>query len=377
MPSFRLRDTFLLVATLAVAFFSACVEEDVEGRVVPIGEKESYALSDTAILYVMTGDTANVQVQFRLDADTVAGTDIQLLFGQTEQAEEFFYSYSSDAYINNINWSGPYLSYSTSNYDGLRRSEVVDIVKGKYVIAGTAPSSEAAPVVEHNFSVRDFAEPADGMYIVISRPLDDNTSLFWSGYTAKPQKATPNVKSEKTPWRLHRAQPLERGANAGRWYIQLADGRYLRRSGNRLAPLALTTCPTRQQATAWNIQQIIPHFNLWTLHTDITGTSDFYGLFCGKNNALAIGVSALDTYSFLSAPVTLQFRAKDEVVHTMPSSWGCYVALPDAAEAAVPDSETTFIGWNTVEGQVEGYLAPGTYVEADNTTYYAIFVKTE
>ena len=356
--------------------FSACLEEDVEGRVVPIGDKESYAVSDTAILYVMTGDTARVQVQFNLDADTVTSTDLQLLFEQAEQAEEFFNSYSFDNEINNINWNGPFISYSTSNYNGLHRTDIVNIVKGKYVISGSKDMDHVSDV-EHDFCVRDFTEPSDGMYILLSRPYDDNSTLFWSGSSATPQSARSSTKSEKNPWRLHRAQSVERNAVAGRWYIQLSNGRYLRRSGNRLAPLALTTCATQQQATAWNVQQIIRGFNLWTLHTDITGTSDFYGLFCGKKNALDIGISALDTYSFLSAPVSLAFMSKDETIYTINAFWGCKVVLPDADEAGIQSGETTFIGWNTAENQVEGYLSPGTIVEADNTTYYAVFVKTE
>ena len=65
----------LPVFLLAAAGFSSCLEEEMQGRVVPIGDKESYTVSDTAILYVMTGDTARVQVQFNLDADTVTGAD--------------------------------------------------------------------------------------------------------------------------------------------------------------------------------------------------------------------------------------------------------------------------------------------------------------
>ncbi len=365
---------------LAAALFSSCVEEEVSGRVIPIGDKESYSVSDTAIFYVMTGDTARVQVQFDLDADTVTGVDIQLVFEQPDQAEDFFASYSNDTEIDNINYDGAYISYTTSNYDGLHRSEIINILKGKYVI--NEKQTDAVTDTPHDFAARAFNTPADGMYVIVSRPpLYDNTTLFWSGCSAKPQKSKSSTRSETNPWRLYRAKSLERNS-AGRWYIQLSNGRYLRRSGNRLAPLALTTCAIPQQATAWNLQQVIAGFNLWTLHTDITSTSDFYGLTCGKDNVLDVGVNTLDTYSFLASPVALQFLAKDKVVGTIETHWGCYTVLPsydtDIAKSGVDiDEETTFIGWNTVADQVEGYLAPGTIVEADNTTYYAIFVKSE
>ena len=360
--------------------FSSCVEEELGGRVIPIGDKESYAASDTAILYIITGDTAKVQVQFNLNADTVSSVDIQLIFEQTEQAESFFASYSTDNEIDNINYDGAFISYSTSNYDGLHRSDIISILKGKYVIA--EKQTDAVSDTPHDFTSKAFTEPADGMYIVASRPLDDNSTLYWSGCSAKPQTATTSPqRSETNPWRLLRAKSAERGSG-GRWLIQLSNGRYLRRSGNRLIPLALTTCSMPQQATAWNLQQVIQRFNLWTLHTDITSTSDFYGLLCGKNNTLNVGVNALDTYSFLASPVTIQFQVKDEAVQAIETHWGTFVTLPawddnlTNSKADVPEG-TTFIGWNTIPDQIDGYLVPGSVVEADNTTYYAVFVKTE
>ena len=355
------------------------MEEEVGGRVIPLGDKESYTVSDTAIVYVIAGDTARVQVQFNIEADTVTGADVQLIFEQPGQADDFFASYSTDTEIDNISFDGVFISYSTSNYDGLHRSEVINILKGKYVIA--EKQTDVVSDTPHDFISKAFTEPADGMYVIASRPLDDNSTLFWSGCTAKPQKATTSSRrSETNPWRLLRAKSMERGPG-GRWLIQLSNGRYLRRSGNRLIPLALTTCSMPQQATAWNLQQVINSFNLWTMHADITSTSDFYGIVCGKNNALDIGVNTLDTYSFLASPVTLQFQVKGETVQTIETHWGCYVALPAWGDAAKSNADipegTTFIGWNTTADQVDGYLVPGTVVEADNTTYYAVFVKSE
>jgi len=358
---------------------SSCLnlEEEMMGRVIPIGDKETYTVEDTAIFYVMTGDTAKVQVQFNLDteADTIIGTNVQLLFTQTEEAEEFYSSYASDADINDINFNSNYLSYSTSNYNGLRTSEVTSILKGKYVIT-SSKSSGTTTKEAHEFSEQAFSEPADGMYVLLSRPYDGKSNLFWNGCSSKPQSAETDTRSDRTPWRLIKAQSQERRLS-GRWYIQLDDGRYLRRSGDRLAPLALTTCNSIEQATAWNMQQVIEQFNLWTLHTDITTSSDFYGITCGKNNALSLVVSGLDTYSLLSSPVALHFQSKDSITYTLPSAWGTFVSLPDAEEAGISSNESSFIGWNTVENQVEGYLIPGTIVEADNATYHAVFVKTE
>ncbi len=374
---YRLSKRLLPALMLAAVVFASCVEE-VGGRVIPIGDKESYAVSDTAILYVMTGDTARVQVQFNLDADTVTSVDIQLIFEKAAQAEDFFASYSTDSEIDNINYDGSFISYTTSNYNGLHRSEIINILKGKYVIS--EKQTDAVSDTPHDFTPRAFAAPADGMYVILSRPLDDNSTLFWCGSTTKSQTAKGTVRSEVNPWRLFRAKSSERNA-AGRWLIQLSNGRYLRRSGNRLAPLALTTCAMPHQATAWNLQQVINNFNLWTLHTDITSTSDFYGIVCGNAGAIDVGISALDTYSFLASPVTLQFQSKGEVVNTIETLWGSYTSLPvlDANTHKSNDEGEgiTFIGWNTVPDQIDGYLAPGTIVEADNTTYYAIFVKSE
>jgi len=368
----------LPVFLLAAAGLSSCLEEEMQGRVVPIGDRESYTVSDTAILYVMTGDTARVQVQFNLDADTVTGADLQLIFEQATQAEDFFAAYSTDSEIDHISFDGSFISYSTSNYNGLHRTDIIHILKGKYVVSDAAVSLSDVP---HEFSSRSLIEPADGMYVVLSRTVDEKSSFAWRGSSATPQTVAATVRDERSPWRLLRApaQPLLRTPSAERWYIQLSNGRYLRRSGNRLAPLALTTCAQPQQATAWDIRQVIANFNLWTLHTDIAGTDDFYGLVCGKSGALDVAISALDTYSFLAAPVTMLFSVKGESVATLEANWGVYLPLPDAADAHIPAdmADGSFIGWNTVEGQIDGYFVPGTLVEADNTTYYAVFVKTD
>ena len=379
------------MAILATVFFSSCLEEELSGRVIPISDKQSYIVNDTAVTYVITGDTARVQVQFNLDTDTVTGTDIQLVFAHAEQAEDFYQSYSIDPEINDISFNGSFISYSTTNYNGLHQSEIISIIKNKYIFSDqeTGSVSETA----YSFSPRAITEPVDGMYFILSRPQDDSHTFFWRGCSAKPQTAQGTFKDDKNPWRLIQAHVPVRKAATGRWLIQLSNGRFLRRSGNRLAPLALTTCSDPSQATAWNIEQVIMNFNLWTLHTDITSTSDFYGLMCGKSNVISVGVNALDTYSLLVAPVTLQFEAKDEVVKTIEAPWGSFISLPDAYEANlldftgsekrddVSDAEetenVTFIGWNTTKNQVEGYLAPGTIVEADNTIYYAVFVKAE
>lgn len=378
MSSARFCKRLLPVFLLAAAGLSSCLEEEMQGRVVPIGDKESYTVSDTAILYVMTGDTARVQVQFNLDADTVTGADLQLIFEQATQAEDFFAAYSTDSEIDHISFDGPFISYSTSNYNGLHRADVIRILKGKYVVSDAAVTLTNE---EHDFSSRTLDELADGMYVLFARTVDEKSSLVWRGSSASPQTVTASVLDERCPWRLFRApaQPLLRGASPDRWCIQLSNGRYLRRSGNRLAPLALTTCAQLQQATAWDARQVIDHFNLWTLHTDIAGSDDFYGLVCGKSNALDVAVSALDTYSFLAAPVTLRFCAKDEQIASLDAFWGVYLALPDADDVhlSADVNDGAFIGWNTVEGQIDGYLAPGTLVEADNTTYYAVFVKTD
>lgn len=375
----RLRKRLLPVLLLAAAGFSSCLEEEMQGRVVPIGDKESYTVSDTAILYVMTGDTARVQVQFNLDADTVTGADLQLIFEQAAQAEDFFAAYSTDNEIDHISFDGPFISYSTSNYNGLHRADVIRILKGKYVVSDVAVKlSDRA----HEFTSRGLDELADGMYVLLSRTVDEKSSLVWRGSSASPQTVTAPVFDERSPWRLFRApvqSQMRKSSVADRWYIQLSNGRYLRRSGNRLAPLALTMCEQPQQATAWDARQVIDHFNLWTLHTDIVGTEDFYGLVCGQANALDVAVSALDTYSFHAAPVTLRFCARDEQVASLDAFWGVYLALPDAdsIHLSADAADGAFIGWNTEEGQIDGYLAPGTLVEADNTTYYAVFVKTD
>lgn len=357
----------IIASAVLLSSLSSCGEEEVPGRVIPIGENETYIVTDSAIVYTVYNDTASVEVTYRLEADSVIDTQMRLQFQNVQQAEDFFNAYNSDPEIGSVNYEQDFIRLFTSNYNGLRKADIVSILKGTYLYNDSeAPTTLDEP---RDFTYSTGTSLRDGMYFIPSRHASDGSSYIFTGSTTKAETISDLslYGNTRAPWRLWQSDNTH-------WYIQLSNGRYLRRSGNRLAPLALTTCSTRDMATAWCVSDAITGLNVWSIYKDIARTGDFYGLLCGADNALRLRVNALDTYSMLTCDVCMRFYVKGMVTTSIESYLGCEVTMPDCPTVV---EGATFIGWNKEEDQVDGYILPGTVIPADDAEWHAVFVKTE
>ena len=257
---------------------------------------------------------------------------------------------------------------STDNCNGLHSLDIVEILKGEYQYDEVNTLDQDH--TPHEFSVTIFNGLQDGMYVIPSYRVNDDSRVFYSNNSlaGHVHNSVSITDSTISPWRLRKAEA------EGFWYIELSNGRFLRRSGNRLIPFALTTCSTREQATPWIIKDVVTPLNFWTIHTDIKHTTDFYGITCNPNNELTISLNSLDSFSFFVSQINLTFHAEGKVWNTYTSLRGGAFTLPNYTGT---HEGATFIGWNTIENQVEGYLPPGTVIETNETDYYAVFVRSE
>ena len=361
------RKRMMLSALSAALLFYACTDDIIKSTIIPIGTNESYAVSDTAIVYNIANDTAHITITYLLENDTVRQTIVRHSFDDSQQAQFFFNSNYTDDDLQSFQLDNRSVEYSISNCNGLSALDVVNILKGEYLYDEAHPDTLTG--ITREFSIRSFDNLSDGMYFMLSRKDGDGRQLFrrnslkgeWHGMTYA-------MDSTQTAWRLWRA-PDDEG-----WIIQLCNGSYLRRSGNRTVPMVMNATPDVSMATSWRVDDVVKGLNFWTLHTAISKSSDFYGVSTEEGNTLKIVLNTLENYALLVNHVKLTFMVSGETWQVQSSVWGSHVSLPYYTD--VHDG-ATFIGWNTAENTVEGYLTPGTTVEADNTVYYAVFVKTE
>lgn len=355
----------MLSALSAALLFCACTPDPIEATVIPLGTNESYTVSDTAIVYNLADDTTRMVFTYRIVGDTVRETAVQHIFDENYQATSFMQHHLDDPEMHALAVDNRTVYYSLDSYNGLTARNVVDILEDEYLYSETYPDSIDT---EREFSIRSFGDLQDGMYFMLTRKLTEGRLLLhsnsmvgeWLGFT---------YVNERThmPWRLLQATPSG-------WYIQLGNGDYLRRTGNLIAPLALTATSSQELATVWNVEDIVRGLNFWTIHSASSDPSVFYGATTEDGDILRVVPNSLETFSMLVNHVKLTFSVAGETWTTLSSLWGCSVPLPSFTET---HEGATFIGWNTVENTVEGYLLPGTLVPADQTTYYAVFVKTE
>lgn len=355
----------MLSALSAALLFMACTADAIEGTVIPLETNDSYTVSDTAIVCHMADDTARITITYRLEDDTVRNTTVVHTFDESTQAAAFFNANIADGDLRSIRLENRSVEYSLDNCNGLIAKDVVDMIKSEYLYDEASTDSLDT---SREFSIRNFDGLQDGMYFMPSRKEGDGRIFYHNNSLLGDYLAATYVNDHtRMPWRLWKA-PIKG------WYIQMGNGDYLRRSGNRLVPMALTATSSLEQATAWNIDDVVKGLNFWTLLTPIGNTSDFYGITSEHDNNLEVAMNTLETYTLLVNHVKMTFSVAGETWATLSSLWGCSIPLPSYTDF---HEGATFIGWNTTENTVEGYLAPGTLVPADNTTYYAILVKTE
>lgn len=355
----------MLSALSAALLFCACTLDDITGTVIPLGTNESFSVSDTAIVYNMANDTARITITYWLETDTVRNTIVEHLFDDSQQAMAFFDTYTSDEDLRSLSLNNRTVKYSISNCDGLSARNIVDMLKGEYLYNEATTDTL---VTSREFSLRNFNGLKDGMYFMLSRKSSNGRHFFHNNSMRGDWLGTTYINDRSCmPWRLWKAP-------SNGWYMQMCNGSYLRRSGNRLVPMALTATPSPELATAWNLDDVVDGLNFWTILTTIGDTKDFYGLTTEEDGILRIAFNTLETYTLLVNHVKMTFSVADETWTTLSSVWGCDIPLPSYTD---PHEGFTFIGWNTTENTIEGYLTSGTLVPADDTTYYAIFVQTK
>lgn len=356
----------MLSALSAALLFCACNNDLIEGTIIPLGSNESYSVSDTAIVYNMADDTARIIITYHIEDDTVRQTTVRHTFDDSEQANAFFNANISDSDIRSITLDNRVVAYDIDNCNGLTTKDIVDILKGEYLY--NEEHTDSLDITDREFSIRSFDDLQDGMYFMLSR-TDNDARLYFHNNTLKGDWVGTSFVSnpEHKPWRLHKASA------DNRWFIELSNGNYLRRSGNRIVPMALTTTREQELATGWSVDDAIHGLNFWTIYTTIGSTSNFYGLTTNNSEFLSVDMNALETYTLLVNHVKVTFSVSGKTWATLSSLWGCSIPLPSYTNV---HEGSTFIGWNTKENTVEGYLPPGTLVQADNITYYAILVKT-
>ena len=356
----------MLSALSAALLFCACSDGIVEGTVIPLGINESYSVNDTAIVYNMANDTARIVVTYRLVDDTVRQTTVEHTFDNSEQATDFFNTLLTDIDIRSIRHESRMVSYDIENCNGLSTKNVVDILKGEYLYDEV--STDTLENKDREFTIRSFNGLQEGMYFMLSHN-DNGSRLYFHSSTLRGDRTTSSFVNDPTqlPWQLLKA-PAGEG-----WLIRLSNGCYLRRSGNRVVPMALTVTSSADLATAWNVDDVVNGLNFWTIHDAIGNSDDFCGLTPNDNETLGMEENAIETFTLLVDHVKMTFNVAGTTWSTLASLWGCSVPLPSYTDTL---EGSTFIGWNTKENTVEGYLTPGTLVTADDTTYYAVLVKT-
>lgn len=356
----------MLSALSAALLFCACDNGIIEGTIVPLGSNESYSVSDTAIVYNIADDTTRIVITYRLENDTVRQTTVRHTFDGSSQAIAFYDANISDDDIRAITLDNRSVAYDIENCNGLTTKDVVSILKGEYLY--NEEPTDSLDIKDREFTIRSFDDLQDGMYFMLSRTSND-ARLYFHNNTLKGDWANASYvdNPEHKPWRFRKASA------DNRWIIELSNGNYLRRSGNRIVPMALTSTNDPEQASAWSVDDAIHGLNFWTIHTAIGNTSDFYGMTTSNSDILNVAVNTVETYALLVDHVKLTFSVAGDTWTTLPSLWGCSVPLPSYTNV---HEGSTFIGWNTSENTVEGYLTPGTLVQADDITYYAVLVKT-
>ena len=357
----------MLSALVSAALFCiACHELEIPGTITKLGPNETYSVTDTAIVYNFHNDSTNVMLTFYMDDDTVRSSAARLVFDDVESALSYYNTYSSDLGISDMHLDGITVTCHTSTYDRLTKNIILDVIQQNYLY-----SNPLWPTAPKSFTAKAFDDLTDGMRVIVARTKSktDNYLFDQPALVCTPSSTLQPIYSTYAPWRLH-----QQGTG---WIIELGDSTFLRKCGNAVLPIILTGCSDRSDATEWQIDNSfgsIINANYWTIHSPFSGTNSFYGLNISSKNELQAVVDAADIFTFLNASVSIKFMVRDSLVRTDYALWGTRFTLPTYEGT---DSTGVFIGWNTAENTLEGYLTPGSHIEADDVTLHAVFVKTE
>ena len=359
--------TMLSALVSAALLFLACHELEITGEVTPLGPNETFTISDTAIVYTFHNDSTNATLTFHMDDGIVHTSSAKLVFDNAEGALAYYNAYASDFGISDMQLDGLVVNLRTSTYDKLTQGTILDIIQQRFLYSNDV----GWPTVEKSFTAKAFDELKDGMRIILAQSKSRNDNYIFSNPSliCTPSSSLQPVHSEYAAWRL-RQQPTG-------WVIELGDSTYLRRCGHTVLPIILTGCDDIGDATLWQIDNSfgsIVQANYWTIHSRLSGASDFYGLTIGASGELQATADAAEIFTFLNASVALKFEVRDSLVQTNYAIWGTDYVLPYYQST---DPAYLFIGWNTDANKLDGYLPPGSHVEAEDITYHAIFAKAE
>ena len=358
--------TMLSALVSAALLFSACYEVEIAGTVTKLGPNETYSVSDTAIVYNFHNDSTIIALTFRMLDDTVRSSHVHFIFDDIESALAYYNSYAADLGISDMQLDGLNVTCNTDTYDRLAKSTVLDVILQTHLY-----SNPLWPFSPKTFTAHSFDELTDGMRVIPAhtKSKTDNYIFDLPSLACPPSSTLQPLYATYAPWRLH-----QHGTG---WVIELGDNTYLRRCGNVLLPTILTGTTDLDDATVWHIDNSfvsIIKANYWTIYSPVQGSGTFFGLSINAKNELQATQGVADIFTFLNASVPLHFWVRDTIVRTDYALWGTSYSLPDYEYS---DSASVFIGWNTTRNTLEGYLPPGTTVEADNRNYYAVFVRRE
>lgn len=353
----------MTAASAVLLFCSSCLNDELHGTVVRMNQNRTYTLSDTALVYNFYDESVDASVIWMLDVDTVVSTRVKYTFSSPDEAAECCKQYADDHDIVNISSEGSIVLFTTICYNGLSVIDIIQILRDIYLYS--EPSTDIPLDSTRAFYFNNISDD-DGAYVILLHSGSEDNYIYGSNTLIGRHNISANTaEAEVEPWRLFR--------NGDGWQIRLSNGKWLRRSGSGRLPLALTTTTLRDYATSWTLSNVIAGKNVWTFSSTPDKTDEFYGFVRNSQDALSVETNKVETFSLLTSPVTVTLISHRDTAF-YEALWGSTFRLPDAAS---PADSVTFIGWNTTDNRIEGFLPAGTPIEADNDTLFAIFVKSE
>lgn len=360
-----LRRLVLPLAASVLLLCTSCFELELHGVVTPLSKNRTYTLSDSALIYKFYDDKVDAVIHYTISNDTIRNAHVQLNFYNQDDAEDFFHSFATITDVRGLSTEGTRIVFTTVSYNDLSVNELVQVLNGFYTFS--EPDTDVM-LPESRELLPSSSPLRDGTKLALLHTNSNGVTYFHAlnTFIGRQNKRTNSYIATREPWRI-------RLANDGRHcYLQMGNGRYLRCSGFAMLPTALTTCTDISEATPWLANEVIPGKDIWAFSALTSNSTDYYGLACDAEEKLSIGANKIETFTLLTQDVAVKLACR---THTLTEHvpWGSTYTLPQLNE---PSDSDMFIGWNTVENSIEGFLPPGTSIEADNVTYHAVYVKT-
>lgn len=356
----------LVPAVLASVVFlcSSCIETEIRGTVSRLSENKTYTLNDTSLIYKFYNEKVDATIVYVITNDTIRRAKVSLDFYSHEDADRFFHSFAYSSDVSNFSVEDNHINYNTNSYDGLTVIELIQLLNNLYTYS--------EPTTDHVIKSIELGTTStalkDGMKIAFIHKTENGRSFFHSvsSFIGSQTKESSTYSITREPWRL-------RLANDGKhWYLQMGNGMYLRRSGHGFLPLALTACESRDEATPWQMSEVVPGKGIWSFSAGIDNSSDYYGI-SSHDSTIILTLNKIETFTILSRSSDLKLSYPNGSL-TQRMAWGSFYTLP---YPTVTVDSATFLGWSLTKNSTDSLLLPGTVIEAEDTTYYAIFTPKD